>query len=278
MTPTLTAATRLFGILGNPVAHSRSPVIHNAAIAALGLDATYVALQCKTRDFPGLFRGLALAGGGGNVTIPHKGAAAEAVDRASPRVKATRACNTFWSKRGKLYGENTDVIGFNSAIRQVVDDVRGTRVLVIGAGGGARAVIYGLLEEGAAGITVLGRSRKRAREIAEVAGRRKNRVAYITTERLLKDEGFDLIVNATPLGLRATDRFPIRFGRVAALTAVLDIVYQPGGTAWVNHARELGIPAADGSEMLLGQAAAAFELWFNTAAPLDVMRTALESA
>lgn len=273
----LSGNTRVFAILGHPIAHTRSPAIQNAAIAACGLDAVYVALPCETSELAGLLIGIANAGGGGNVTIPHKGLAAGILDQPSPRVRATRACNTYWSRRGRLYGENTDVLGFSTAVTEVIDDLRGTRALVLGAGGAARAVIYALLESGCGAVTVLGRSAVRGAEIMEVAGRRARRVAYITNERLLRTEGFDLVVNATPLGLRAADRFPLRLDRIAGLTAVFDVVYKAGGTPWVNYARGLGIPSADGAEMLVQQAAASFEIWFDRAAPIDLMRRALDS-
>ncbi|HEX6559292.1 MAG TPA: shikimate dehydrogenase [Longimicrobiales bacterium] len=273
----ITSQTRVFAILGDPIAHSRSPLIHNAALRATGIDAVYVALRCSGDALPGAMGALAHADGGGNVTLPHKGAAADIVDRASSRVRATHACNTFWLKAGRVHGDNTDVIGFSTALKSLIEDVRGTRALVIGAGGGARAVLHALLEDGCSGVTVLGRNRRRASEIAEVAGRRHRRVAFITNDRLLSEEGFDLVVNATPLGMRAADSFPLRLGRLGGLTAVFDIVYKPGGTRWVNYARALGIPAVDGSEMLIHQAAAAFELWFDAPAPLDAMRAGFDA-
>ncbi len=271
------AETRVFAILGDPVRHSRSPLIQNAALQACGIDAVYVALACGAPEFGGLLTGLAHAGGGGNVTMPHKSLAVRLLDKPSARVRATRACNTFWSRRGRIYGDNTDVAGFSAAIRGVLPDVRGTRALLLGAGGGARAVLYALLQDGAAGVTVLARNPKRADEIKNTAGRRARRVTFISDERLLAGEGFDVVVNATPLGLRTADRLPLRLARVDALTAVFDIVYRPGGTRWVNYARALGIPAADGAEMLIRQAAAAFELWFERSAPLVAMLAAFDA-
>jgi shikimate dehydrogenase len=162
-------------------------------------------------------------------------------------------------------------MGFSAAVRRVIPDLRGTRMLIVGAGGGARAVLYAALAEGCDAVTVLARDRKRAREIKAVAGRRAGRVAFQTEVR---DEGFDLVVNTTPLGMRATDALPLRLSKLGALTAVFDIVYQPGGTKWVNYARSLGIPAEDGAEMLVQQAAASFELWFDQPAPVSIMRRA----
>lgn len=275
---TITAQTRVFAILGDPVSHSRSPLIHNAAITANGIDATYVALRSAAGELPGLMNGFARAGGGGNVTLPHKGLAAQTVEKASARVRATQACNTFWAQRGRLHGENTDVIGFSRAIKNVIEDVRGTRVLVIGAGGGARGVLYSLLEDGCAAVTILARTRKRAREIEKVDGKRSRRVAFVTDAKLLRNDGYDLVVNATPLGLRAGDRLPFRLSMLAGVTAVYDIVYRSGGTAWVQYARSLGLPADDGKEMLIQQAAAAFEIWFEMDAPVAVMRQAFDAS
>lgn len=272
----ITGSTRVFAILGNPVAHALSPIIQNAAMRVRNLDAVYIPLRCDAKEFDGLVRGLAHAGGGGNVTIPHKGLAAAAVDKASPAVKATRACNTFWAERGKIYGENTDVIGFRKAVTAVIDDLHGTRALVLGAGGGARAVLHALLESGCAGVTVLARDRRHAAEMQQVAGRRSNRITYITSDKSLAAEAYDLVINTTPLGLNQRDPMPLRLNRVGAVRAVYDIVYKIGGTAWVNYAQSCGLPAADGMEMLVQQAAAAFELWFGGEAPLKNMRAALK--
>ena len=269
------AATRLFALLGDPVTHSLSPALQNAAIKHAGVDATYVALRCSATDFSGLMFGLAHAGGGGNVTLPHKGSAAEMVDVASKRVRATGACNTFWLERGRVRGENTDVPAFTQALRRVIEDLHGAHVLIVGAGGAARAAVYALLEEGCDAITVLGRSRARGPQLRRVAGRHTKKLTYTTSASRVRGQGFDLVVNATPLGLRTTDRLPLRFEQLAGLTAVFDMVYKKGGTAWTSYAQALGIPAVDGKEMLVFQAAAAFAIWFDTEPPISTMRGVL---
>jgi shikimate dehydrogenase len=234
----------------------------------------YTVLRCVADDVPGLLRGLARAGGGGNVTLPHKAVAADAVDKPSAAVRATHACNTFWLHRGKIHGDNTDVAGFRHAVAEVVPDVAGARVLIVGSGGAARSVLHALLEDRVDHVTVLGRKTGPAREIAAVAGRRAKRVRYITTDKSLRSEGFDLVVNASSLGLKDTDALPLEFSKIGGLTAAFDVVYRAGGTRWVDIARANGIPAADGCEMLIQQAAAAFELWFDVEAPVAVMRRA----
>lgn len=271
----ISAATRVFAILGDPVAHSLSPLIHNAAMRAASIDAVYVALRAPQPDVAALMHSLAQSGGGGNVTLPHKGLAADIVDKPSARVRATHACNTFWLHKGRVHGENTDVLGFRTAVRGVIGDVGGTRVLLLGAGGGARAVLYALLTDGCSQVTVLARDPGRLPELEHAAGSHAGRVLVVNDSRALRGQGFDLVVNATPLGIKPNDRMPLQLSRLSAVRAVYDIVYQPHGTRWVKYARALGLPAADGTEMLLQQAAAAFELWFEQDAPLRAMRAAL---
>jgi shikimate dehydrogenase len=269
----VTARTRTFALLGNPVAHSWSPLIHNAALRAEELDAVYVALACAETDVPALMHTLA----GGNVTIPYKAVAAEALDRGSERVRRTGACNTFWMDGKRLSGDNTDVIGFSVALRRLLPDPAGARVLIVGAGGAARAALYALLQDDVDEVTLIARRRSRYEQIESVAGRRVRRVRLVNKEKAIKGEGFDLIVNATPLGLRERDPAPLNLEKLAGLRAVFDLVYRRGGTAWVKRALANGIPALDGSEMLLQQAAAAFEIWWETDAPINKMRAAMEA-
>lgn len=271
MTTPLSAGTRVFAILGDPVAHTLSPILHNAAFRAHKLDAAYVALRVAAADVPAVMRTLA----GGNVTIPHKGVAAEALDRATARVRHTHACNTYWTDGKRLLGDNTDVIGFSVALRRLLPDVAGARALVIGAGGAARAALYALLEDDVDDVTVIARSRARRKEIEQVGGRRKRRVHVVAGEKKVRDEGFDLVVNATPLGLKDSDAIPLHLERLGGVRAVFDMVYRPAGTRWSRHAAAAGIPAIDGKEMLLQQAAAAFEIWFDIDAPIKQMRAAM---
>ena len=265
------AMTPVFAILGNPVAHALSPVLYRAAFDAADIDAIYVALQTETEDVRSVMRTLE----GGNVTVPHKGTAAAALDRATARVKRTNACNTFWKEKGRLYGDNTDTIGFAVALRRLLPDPAGARALVIGAGGAARAAVYALLEDDVDEITVIARSRSRRSEIEDVAGRRARRVHVVASEKTLGDQGFDLVVNATPLGLKDRDALPLEFHKLGGLRTVFDMVYRRGGTEWVRKASSYGIPAIDGTEMLIQQAAAAFEIWTGRDAPVSAMRSAL---
>lgn len=271
----VTADTRLFALLGDPASHSLSPAMHNAAFRAAGIDAVYVALRCSTAEAGLLVRALAHAGGGGNVTVPHKTRAARSVDVASPAVLATDACNTFWYENGRVIGDNTDVHGFVVAATALVGSLQGISALVIGAGGAASAVVHGLGQGGAARIAVLNRTHARAEALV---ARQTAAAAHAIRDADVAAGVFDLVINATSLGMRANDALPLDLARVGRVGAVLDLVCVPGATPFVAHATERGVPAADGRAMLLHQGATAFERWLGVPAPLQVMRDALGGA
>jgi shikimate dehydrogenase len=272
------ASTRVLALLGDPVAHSLSPVFQNAAIAALGLDAVYVAIRCDATAVGPLIRAFARSGGAGNVTVPHKHPAAECIQLPTPAVRRTGACNTFWQEHGELCGDNTDIEGVRHAAALLLPDLAGSRSLILGAGGAATAAACALMDAGAAGITVLNRSPDRAFALqARLDGERRVIGVAISTLQL-QDASFDLVVNATSAGLRAGDALPLDLATLGSCAAALDLVYEPGGlTPFVRHARSLGIRASDGTEMLIGQGAAAFRRWFDAEPPLDVMRRALSA-
>lgn len=271
------AATRLFAVLGDPVAHSLSPAMHGAALAERGIDAVYLALRCGEREAAGLVRGLASAGGGGNVTVPHKRRAAEAVDRRTASVERTGACNTFWADDGEVWGDNTDVAGFRGAVTALLPGgVAGARVVLLGAGGAARAALAGLLDDGVGEVVILNRSVDRARELIRALGAERVATA-LDGEGALAGEEFDLAVQATSLGLHPSDPLPPSLDRCTGVGAALDLVYGREPTRWVRAARERGVRAADGREMLLLQAAAAFRRWFGDPVPVAVMRAALNA-
>lgn len=269
-----TSATRLIALLGDPVAHSFSPRIQNAAFRAAGVDGFYVALRCDVSAFPGLLQGIARAGGAGNVTVPHKELAAGVIESATDAVIRTGACNTFWLEGGRICGDNTDVAGFRAAVRGLIGSPAGARVLLLGAGGAARGALCALLEEGASSVLLLNRTPERAAAL-RAAFNADARLQLLADAGRLGEERFDLVVNATSLGLHPGDTAPLELDRLRGTGAILDLVYAPGETAWVRAARSRGIRAADGLEMLLQQGAAAFERWWGSAAPVDVMRAAV---
>lgn len=275
MSRTPTARTRLIALLGDPVSHSLSPLFQNAAFAAAGVDGVYVALRAAADDVPGLIRGIARGGGGGNVTVPHKEVAAQAVERATLAVQRTGACNTYWMEDGVICGDNTDVQGVSSAVRALLGrEPAGARVLVLGAGGSARAALAAMVDAGADEVVVANRTVPRAEALAERFDRPDVTVRAVAPDAL-GDERFDLAINTTSLGLREADALPLPLGGSTTIGAALDLVYSRSSTRWVAGLRERGTPAADGIEMLLLQGAASFERWWGVPAPLGAMRAAL---
>lgn len=273
----ITSSTRVLALLGDPVGHSLSPVLQNAAFGAAGVDGVYVAVRCAPDDLVGFMRGLSRAGGGGNITLPHKEKAASVLDVPSETVRRTGACNTFWGdEEGRVHGDNTDVEGLRRALRSFLDTTQGIRVLLLGAGGAARATLMGLLEEGASEVVVHNRSTERARAVARRIGGERARVAGHVSE--LDGQDFDLAINATRLGLSPDDPSPLDFERLARVGAAMDLVYGPETTPFVRAAEEFGVRATDGVEMLVQQGAASFERWWGRPAPVDAMRTAMLEA
>jgi shikimate dehydrogenase len=272
----MASGPRLIALLGDPVEHSLSPRFQNAAMRAAGLDAVYVPLRVDAAAFEGLLAGLAGAGAGGNVTLPHKARAAARVEVRTPAVDRTGACNTFWVEGGRLHGDNTDIEGFSGAARSLIGAPAGARALVLGAGGAARAAVWALLESRADSIHVLNRTPGRARSLRDALDPRGRRVTVPESRDDLRREGYDLVVNATSLGLHESDPPPLDLELPARVGAVLDLTYRPGTTAWVQAARAAGVPAADGREMLIRQGAASFRRWFGVEPDLAAMRAALE--
>jgi shikimate dehydrogenase len=271
----ITAGTRVLTLLGDPVAHSGSPELQNAAFAAAGVDGVYVAVRCAAADLVGFMRGLARAGGGGNVTLPHKEKAASLLDVRSDAVHRTGACNTFWGDDdGKVHGDNTDVEGFRRALRLFMEGPSvGARVLLLGAGGAARAALVGLLEEGAAEVLLWNRTQERARAVARRIGGPKVRLA--SSARALEGEDVDLVVNATRLGLDPNDPSPFDLALLNRAGAAMDLVYGREATPFVRSAEAAGVRATDGVEMLVQQGAVSFERWWGREAPVEAMRDAV---
>lgn len=270
----ISAATRVAGVIGSPVRHSRSPAIHNAAFAAAGLDWTYVAFEVAAgaagRALDGM-RSLGLAGL--SVTMPHKDAVAAAVDELSDDAAALGAVNCVVPlDDGRLRGENTDGAGFVRSLLDAGFDPAGRSCCVVGAGGAARAVVLALARAGVASVTVVNRTAAKAEAAAALAGD-IGRVATTV------DAQADLVVNATSIGMGASGGLPFDPAILGgAGQVVADLVYQPLETPLLAAARAAGGTAVDGLGMLVHQAAIAFELWTGEAAPVDAMRAAALAA
>jgi shikimate dehydrogenase len=259
------ASTTVIALLGDPVAHSLSPVMQNAAFAAAGLDAVYIALACKEMHLHALMRSLAANGGGGNVTVPHKALAARAAPGDS-RVERLGVANVFSGVSGELKVANTDVDGLLAVIASLGTAAR--RWCVVGTGGSAKAVAGAALEAGAE-LAVQSRDPGRAAQFREWA------VGHGV--ELAEPDECDLVVNATPLGLHAGDPLPVKLGDFPRLTGVVDLTYRAHGlTGLASAALKRGLAASDGREMLVVQGAAGWRHWFpGVEPPIEVMRAAL---
>lgn len=261
----ISGSTRIYALLGRPVAHSLSPAMHNAAFRALGIDAAYVALDCASPAVGSLMHALADAGGGGNVTVPHKPVAAAALD--SGPAAGTGACNTFWGGAGMLAGDNTDPDGIQHALARMGADC--SRWLIVGTGGSAQGCVQAARRLGAS-IAIRSRSAERAGAVT--------RAAAAQGVGIVEPGECDLVINATPLGLKASDPMPLSLQEAPGVRAVLDLVYIRNGTALVRAAQAIGLVAADGREVLLGQGVGSFRCWFpEIDPPVDLMRAALRA-
>ncbi len=259
--------TRLFVLLGSPVEHSVSPAMHTAAFRALGLNAAYLPFRCDAADVPHLIGAITRAGGGGNLTVPHKTVAVSALDRAEPGALRTGACNTFWGHEGASHGDNTDVDGILAALDRL--DAPASGWLVLGTGGSARAVLEAARQRGAA-VAVESRSPERQSEF-------EARAASLGVPRA-EAERCEVIINATPLGLSLEDPLPLVPARVPGAVVALDLVYAATGTRWSQTMAARGVRAADGREVLVAQGAASFRRWFpGEDPPVEVMRAVVEA-
>ena len=271
----ISASTRLLVVIGDPVAHSLSPLMHNAACRALGLDAVYVALRVPPAGLAAVLAAQAVTGGAGNVTVPHKEAVEGSVARKTDVCARVGACNTFWTENGALVGDNTDVAGVRVTLEQLGVGSREKRWLVVGTGGSARAVAVTAAD---AGATLWVRSRN-AERVAAFRTWAQGLGGGVHTEVARGPVEVDVAINATPLGLAGHDPLPVDPKDIPGARVALDLVYAPGETRWVHVMREHGIRAQDGRDMLLYQGAAAFARFFPAeAAPVDVMRAAVQRA
>jgi len=264
----------LLGVCGWPVAHSRSPAMHEAAFAELGLpDWRYLKLPLPPELFAETVRALPAAGFRGvNVTIPHKEAALALADEASDAAREIGAANTLtFEREGAIHADNTDAPGLIAALGEAWDPA-GRRVLVLGAGGAARAAVWALLRAGAADVCVWNRTHERAVALAERLGARA----------VQRPGQAEIVVNCTSVGLAGVGgsvspfkALPLQADSLGAGSCVVDMVYRDGGTRLLEAARTRGADVIDGLEILVAQGAASFERWTGAAAPRQAMREAV---
>src|SRR5579864_332103 len=265
----ITGKTRLAGIMGWPIAHSRSPALHNFWLDEHGIDGVYVPLAVRPEQLRKALRALPMLGFRGcNLTIPHKEAALGAVDRIDPLARQIGAINTvIVGPDGQLEGRNTDVYGFCENLRDCVPDwnARWGPAVVLGAGGAARAVVAALIEEGVGEIRLLNRTLGRAEALARDLAAPTCRIAVEPwSERNAALHGAGFLVNTTSLGMSGAPPLDIDLGELPPAAVVADIVYVPLDTPLVTAARTLGHRVVDGLGMLLHQGRPGFETWFGT--------------
>lgn len=271
-------------LLGSPVAHSLSPSIQNAAFETAGLDFRYEAKEVAPEELAVTIASMRTNGWrGANVTIPHKEAVLPLLDEIHPSAVRTTAVNTIVNKDGHLVGHNTDMQGFMRDLRTEWQVQKTGRSLILGAGGGARAVAFGLAQEGL-DLLIIARTAAQAERVAEDI--RQNYAVEVATLPWIGDSFMkatsqcSLIVNATPLGMTPNDRTSPWPAEVPLPQAafIYDLIYSPPETRLVQKARQAGLQAASGAGMLLEQAALSYELWTGLRAPRTRMREALENA
>jgi 3-dehydroquinate dehydratase/shikimate dehydrogenase len=271
--------TKIMGVMGSPVSHSISPQIHNAAFAARGINAVYIPFEVReakaflrrmvhprSRELDWKLRGL-------SVTAPHKSAVMEMLNDVDPAAREIGAVNTIVIEEDKLVGYNTDAAALLEPLRGRTVSLKGARCAVIGAGGAARSTLWALRREGAE-TTLFARNVEKASPLAEKFG------ASCAPLENARFDGFELVINATPLGTRgpSENETPAIASQLEGARLAYDLVYNPTPTRFMREASEAGAESIGGLGMLLAQAAAQFSLWNGEDAPLNTMREAAEHA
>ena len=274
----------IVGVIGSPVAHSLSPLLHNSAFAALGLAQRWdsFAFEVAPGDAHGALDAMRRAGIRGlSVTMPHKAAVAALVDECSDTARRLDAVNCVVNEDGALYGTNTDGEGFVASLaRSARFDPAGRRCLVIGAGGAARAVVLALAARGAAGVAIVNRTPERAFRAADLAGSGGSAVPLTDASVAEAVATADLVVNATPVGMAGgpPEEWLVPPGLLGPGQVAADLVYAPRPTRWLAEAAAAGATVLDGLGMLVHQAAAQLVLWTGAEPPVEVMWRAAEAA
>jgi shikimate dehydrogenase len=278
----ITGKTKLLGVIGDPVEHSLSPVMHNAAIASMGLDYIYLAFPIKAEDLKTALAGFsAIALRGFNVTIPHKQAILPLLTEISPIAQKVGAANTIYPTASGWGGTNTDVLGFIAPLQPLKRNWQNISPLVLGNGGAARGVIVGLAELGCKNIKVIGRNREKLLEFKESLSLESEINIYTWEELGELISTTELLINTTPLGMYPlTEATPVEEELMKKLqpgAIAYDLIYTPTPTKFLKLAQQQGAIAIDGLEMLVQQGAEALKLWVGENPPVEIMRESLES-
>lgn len=275
----ITGKTSVLGIIGWPVAHSLSPLMQNAALEAMGLDWIYVPFPVREEDLPRAVMGLKTLGViGFNVTIPHKTAIIPLLDRITPEAALMGAVNTVKREGDEFVGYNTDGAGFIKSLREDLGcDPVGRRILVLGAGGAARAAVASLSQAGAAVVAIAnrspGRGEKLAGEFSAIFGGTQFAAKSLDISLFNSEvQNFDLLVNTTSVGMGESAFDGLDISRMKQTASVYDMVYAPWETPLLAQARKAGLSCANGIGMLVAQGECALSIWSGMEPPTGVMR------
>jgi shikimate dehydrogenase len=275
----ISGKTRVCGVIGDPIEHTLSPAIHNAAFNHLKLDFVFLAFKVKAADLENAvwgMRGLGIHGL--NVTMPHKSTVIAYLDEVDPAVKFLGSANTILNKNGKLSGFNTDGVGALKALRENGTELSEKKVLLFGAGGAAKAIAFSLAEE-VGELVVLNRAAEKAAVLADALNRMFGKkivggaLSPSAVQKNLQDA--DILVNATSVGMHPNvNQSLVAPQWLKSNLTVMDIVYNPVETKLAKDAKVAGAKVISGVEMLIYQGAASFKIWTERAAPIEVMRKA----
>ena len=283
LNPQINGKTKLCGLMGDPVEHSVSPAMHNAAFRALGLDYAYLPFHVRREDLAAAIAGVrAFNIRGLNITIPHKIEVMGLLDETDRPARQIGAVNVVVNDCGRLSGYNTDAEGFLSMLTEHGIEPQGKDIVVLGAGGSARAICFALASRGAA-LTILNRTAARARACAkDIASTFSTQVNALEMNRkniAYALQGANMLVNATSVGMLAdSGATPVDSDLLGPHLTVVDIVYNPAQSRLLKEARKAGATTINGLEMLTWQGALAFEKWTGLQPPVDVMRRAAIAA
>jgi len=268
--------SKTFAVIGDPINHSLSPNIHGAAFRELNLDCSYIAYRIPKGELKeGLDALKKIKIDGFNVTIPHKVEMMKYLDRIDESCSLIGAVNTVTNNEGILKGYNTDMEGFLDPLRKREIKIQDKKILLLGAGGAARAIVAGFAKESAKHITIANRTLENANNLVQFANKIGLKADAKTIENVADSlYSYEIIVNATSIGLK-NEPSPISFESIKPETIVYDIVYMPMNTDFLKKAKESGAIIIYGYEMLLSQAARAFEIWHSREAPYNAMKKAL---
>lgn len=268
----------LLGVMGDPIIHSKSPAMHGVALAACGIDGKYVPLHVKANQLEEAIKGIrALGFRGVNVTVPHKVEVMKYLDHLDDGARYIGAVNTIVNDEGRLIGYNTDGIGYIRSLQEeVVPDLSGKSVLVLGSGGAARGIIYALLQQKPRSVVVANRTEQKAKELATDLSHLGN-IAGCSMDRVKEYiQGIDVVINTTSVGMFPNiEEMPIDPDLIPNGIIVSDLIYNPLKTELLRHAELKGCQIHNGLGMFLYQGAYAFEYWTGCSAPIDFMRKAV---